>query len=54
MITLFNEDLTIIYQGLKRLIRWYEDSGPTGLFANYGSIEMYNISDQERLDLTSM
>lgn len=52
MMTPFNEDLSIDYQGLKRLIRWYEDSGSTGLFANCGSSEMYNLSDQERIDLT--
>ena len=52
MMTPFNEDLSIDYQGLKRLIRWYEDSGATGLFANCGSSEMYDLSDQERIDLT--
>jgi 4-hydroxy-tetrahydrodipicolinate synthase len=52
MMTPFNEDLSIDYQGLKRLIRWYEDSGATGLFANCGSSEMYDLSSQERLDLT--
>jgi len=52
MMTPFKEDLSIDYQGLKRLIRWYEDSGSTGLFANCGSSEMYNLSDQERIDLT--
>tara|TARA_R110001606_G_scaffold304937_1_gene452223 strand:+ start:2326 stop:3363 length:1038 start_codon:yes stop_codon:yes gene_type:complete len=52
MMTPYNEDLSIDYQGLKRLIRWYEDSGSTGLFANCGSSEMYDLSDQERIDLT--
>lgn len=52
MITPFNKDLSIDYQGLKRLIRWYEDSGSTGLFANCGSSEMYNLNDQERINLT--
>ena len=52
MMTPYNEDLTIDYQGLNRLIRWYEDSGSTGLFANCGSSEMYDLSDQERIDLT--
>ena len=52
MMTPFNEDLSIDYQGLKRLIRWYEDAGSTGLFANCGSSEMYELSNQERLDLT--
>lgn len=52
MMTPFNEDLSIDYQGLKRLIRWYEDSGAKGLFANCGSSEMYNLSNRERIDLT--
>ena len=52
MMTPFNEDLSIDYQGLKRLIRWYEDSGAKGLFANCGSSEMYDLSSQERIDLT--
>ena len=52
MMTPFNEDLSIDYHGLKRLIRWYEDSGAQGLFANCGSSEMYNLTDQERIDVT--
>lgn len=52
MMTPFNENLSIDYQGLKRLIRWYEDSGATGLFANCGSSEMYDLSNQERIALT--
>ncbi|WP_339715893.1 dihydrodipicolinate synthase family protein [uncultured Kriegella sp.] len=52
MMTPFNEDLSIDYPGLKRLIRWYEDAGSTGLFANCGSSEMYDLSNQERIDLT--
>lgn len=52
MMTPFNDDLSIDYQGLKRLIRWYEDTGAKGLFANCGSSEMYDLSNQERIDLT--
>ena len=52
MMTPYKEDLTIDYEGLKRLIRWYEDSGATGLFANCGSSEMYDLSNQERIALT--
>lgn len=52
MMTPFNEDLSVDYKGLKRLIRWYEDTGSTGLFANCGSSEMYKLSNQERIDIT--
>ena len=52
MMTPFNDDLSIDYAGLQRLIRWYEDAGSTGLFANCGSSEIYDLSNQERIDLT--
>lgn len=52
MITPFKEDLSIDFDKLTELIRWYEKSGAAGLFANCGSSEMYHLSDEERLDLT--
>lgn len=52
MMTPYNEDLSIDYSGLKRLIRWYEAAGAQGLFANCASSEMYQLSAQERIDLT--
>ncbi len=52
MMTPYNEDLSIDYPGLKRLIRWYEAAGAQGLFANCASSGMYQLSAQERIDLT--
>lgn len=52
MMTPYNEDLSIDYQGLRHLIRWYEAAGAKGLFANCGSSEMYQLSAQERVELT--
>lgn len=52
MMTPYNEDLSIDYPGLKRLIHWYEDAGSTGLFANCASSEMYQLTAEERLELT--
>lgn len=52
MMTPYTNKLDIDYPGLKRLITWYEDAGSTGLFANCGSSEMYQLNSQERLDLT--
>ncbi|MEQ8336629.1 MAG: dihydrodipicolinate synthase family protein [Cyclobacteriaceae bacterium] len=52
MMTPFNEDLSIDYTGLKHLIRWYEEAGSQGLFANCASSEMYQLSPEERIELT--
>ncbi len=52
MMTPYNEDLSIDYPGLKRLIQWYEDAGSTGLFANCASSEMYQLTAEERIELT--
>ena len=52
MMTPFKNDMSIDYRGLKRMIRWYEDAGSGGLFANCASSEMYQLSPQERIDLT--
>ncbi len=52
MMTPYNEDLSIDYQGLRHLIRWYEAAGAQGLFANCASSEMYQLSAQERVELT--
>ncbi|MEQ9220544.1 MAG: dihydrodipicolinate synthase family protein [Cyclobacteriaceae bacterium] len=52
MMTPFNEDLSIDYTGLKHLIHWYEEAGSQGLFANCASSEMYQLSPEERIELT--
>lgn len=52
MMTPYKQDLSIDYEGLKRLIHWYEDAGSTGLFANCASSEMYQLTAEERIELT--
>lgn len=52
MMTPYTKDRKIDYPALERLIGWYEDAGSTGLFPNCGSSEMYQLSPEERIDLT--
>lgn len=52
MVTPFTKDLQIDYEALKELIHWYERAGIRGLFANCASSEMYDLSPEERLNLT--
>src|SRR5690554_5351124 len=52
MMTPFDDNLKIDYPALKALISWYEDAGMSGLFANCLSSEMYNLSEEERIELT--
>ncbi len=52
MVTPFNEKLQIDYPVLKELIVWYEKAGIQGFFANCASSEMYNLTSEERLELT--
>jgi 4-hydroxy-tetrahydrodipicolinate synthase len=51
MITPFNEDGTIDYETLEKLISWYIQRGVAGLFAVCQSSEMFFLSLRERLDL---
>lgn len=51
MITPFNEDGTIDYGALERLVDWYVERGVTGLFAVCQSSEMFQLSLKERLAL---
>ena len=51
MITPFNEDKSIDWASLDKLIDWYLGASITGLFAVCQSSEMFNLSNQERLDL---
>ncbi|MGN7886399.1 dihydrodipicolinate synthase family protein [Dyadobacter sp. 22481] len=53
MITPFGTDLKIDYDNVSRVIDFYLAAGAKGFFANCLSSEMYFLSDQERLDLTS-
>lgn len=52
MITPFLENGAVDYKGLKQLTEFYLEAGAAGLFANCLSSEMFELSEQERLDVT--
>lgn len=52
MLTPFLESGEVDYEGLKALTEFYIEVGSAGLFANCLSSEMYELSAQERLDIT--
>lgn len=52
MLTPYNSDLSVDFEGLSRLTDFYLESGAEGLFANCLSSEMYNLTESERLDIT--
>ncbi|SEL33722.1 dihydrodipicolinate synthase family protein [Parapedobacter koreensis] len=52
MLTPFNADGTIDYDGLTRLTELYLHAGASGLFANCLSSEMFELHDEERLAVT--
>lgn len=51
MLTPFQEGGAIDFEALEELIDFYLEAGARGLFANCLSSEMYDLSEQERLDL---
>jgi 4-hydroxy-tetrahydrodipicolinate synthase len=51
MITPFNEDKSIDWASLDNLIEWYINADINGLFAVCQSSEMFDLTNQERLDL---
>ena len=51
MLTPFTPDLKIDFDGLSKLIDFYLLSGAKGFFANCASSEMYNLDNEERLEL---
>ena len=51
MLTPFNEDQSIDYDALKRLVEWYIDRGIDGLFAVCQSSAMFELSREERTKL---
>lgn len=51
MLTPFNEDESIDYPSLGKLIEWYINQGASGLFAVCQSSEMIQLSDQEAQDV---
>lgn len=53
MITPFNLKAKVDYDVLPQLIDFYLEAGVKGFFANCLSSEMYSISEDERLELTS-
>ncbi len=51
MLTPFSSDKTIDWEGLDRLTDWYIDSGVAGLFSVCLSSEIYELTNEERLQL---
>lgn len=51
MITPFTEDLKIDYDGVLRLIEWYDKMGVDGIFAVCQSSEMFELNAKERYEL---
>lgn len=51
MITPFTEDNQIDYDGVLKIIEWYDKMGVTGIFAVCQSSEMFELNKQERLEL---
>ena len=51
MLTPFKDNGEIDYKGLTKLTELYLESGVSGLFANCLSSEMYELSEQERVQL---
>jgi len=52
MLTPFLESGEVDYGGLKTLTEFYLKAGATGLFANCLSSEMFELSEQERINVT--
>ncbi len=51
MVTPFTEDNKIDYNGVKQLLKWYEEKGVDGIFAICQSSEIFFLSFEERLEL---
>lgn len=51
MLTPFTADLQVDYSCLRKLTEFYLEAGAVGLFANCLSSEMYELSDEERLNI---
>lgn len=52
MLTPFQDDGCVDYDGLDRLTTWYIQAGASGLFANCLSSEMFDLTEKERLAIT--
>ncbi|GAA4780992.1 dihydrodipicolinate synthase family protein [Olivibacter ginsenosidimutans] len=53
MLTPFKENGAVDYDGLTALTEFYIQAGASGLFANCQSSEMFNLTSDERLDVTA-
>lgn len=51
LITPYNDDLSIDYDGYKQLVEWYKTFGIGGLYANCQSSEMTELNSSEKLQL---
>src|SRR3546814_13520357 len=51
MLTPFQDNGSIDYKGLSRLIEFYLEAGVSGLFANCQSSEMYPLDAEERMSI---
>lgn len=51
MITPFTEDNKIDYNGVLKIIEWYDKMGVTGIFAVCQSSEMFELDAEERFEL---
>ena len=51
MITPFTDDLKIDYDGVLKIIEWYDKMGVDGIFAVCQSSEMFQLDARERLEL---
>ena len=51
MVTPFTDDNKIDYNGVKELLKWYEEKGVDGIFAICQSSEKFFLSFEERLEL---
>ena len=52
MLTPFKDNGAVDFEGLTAITEFYLSSGASGLFANCQSSEMFELSEQERLDIT--
>lgn len=52
MLTPFNEDGSVDYNGLTALTEFYLEAGAVGLFANCLSSEMFELTEAERIQIT--
>ncbi len=53
MLTPYTDGGAVDYNGLQKLIEWYEENGVSGLFAVCQSSEMFYLSLRERVEIAS-